>query len=203
MKPMLSFIGNQFRKPTGFFGKIISGVMKMGNKSIYESVIPELEIRQHEKILEIGYGHGLGIDRIASAYDCLVTGIDFSELMFKEAQKRNKRHIAGNKVALYYGDFLNHEFGFNNFDKAFCINVIYFWEPLEKPFLKLKSELRSGGEFYIYMVNSDNLNKMKFTKSGIFNKYTIGQVVDELQSAGFVNIKYNEQNNGYLIKCKK
>jgi SAM-dependent methyltransferase len=200
---MLGFIENQFKKPSGFFGIIISGLMKMGNKSIYDNVIPELEIKQHEKILEIGYGHGLGIYRIASAYDCFVTGIDFSELMFKEARKRNKRHIAGNKVALHYGDFINYELGINIFDKAFCINVIYFWDKLEKPFSKIKSELRSGGEFYIYMVNWDNLTQMKFKKDGVFNKYTIEQVAEELKSAGFININCKQLNNGYLIKCNK
>jgi len=200
---MLSFIENQFRKPTGFFGKIISGVMKKGNKSIYEKVIPELEIKQNERILEIGYGHGLGIDRIASMYDCFVSGIDFSELMFKEAQKRNKRHITDNKVVLHYGDFLNYDLGINNYDKAFCINVIYFWDKLEKPFSKINSELRSGGCFYIYMVNCDNLNKMDFNKDKVFKKYTIGQVVEELKSSGFNSISYNKQNRGYLIRCKK
>jgi SAM-dependent methyltransferase len=200
---MLSFIDRQFRKPTGFLGKIICGVMKIGNKSIYENVIPELEIKQFEKILEIGYGHGIGIDKIASIYDCFVTGIDFSTIMFKEAQKRNKRHIDINKVELHYGDFLDYDLGTNNYDKTFCINVIYFWDKLDKPFTKIKSELKNGGAFYIYMVNCDNLKKRKFTENDIFSIYTIGQVIAALNSSGFRDINYSKRNNAYVIKCKK
>jgi cyclopropane fatty-acyl-phospholipid synthase-like methyltransferase len=91
---MQRFIGNQFRKPSGFCGRIISRIMIKGNRSAYEKVIPALDIQNDEKVLEIGYGHGLGIHIIASGYDCMVSGIDFSELMFREASKRNKKHIA-------------------------------------------------------------------------------------------------------------
>ena len=74
---MLKFVGNQLRKPTGFFGKIISKLMQKGNGSIYDRIISELEINQNDNILEIGYGHGLGVERILTKYDCFVTGIDF------------------------------------------------------------------------------------------------------------------------------
>jgi cyclopropane fatty-acyl-phospholipid synthase-like methyltransferase len=103
---MLRFIGNQFRKPTGLLGKIVSKLMIKGNSFAYDKIIPELNIKQNEQILEIGYGHGYGVDRIISNYDCYVSGIDFSELMFKEATKRNRKHIDDKKVDLCFGDFL-------------------------------------------------------------------------------------------------
>ena len=58
---MLRFIGNQFRKPRGFFGKIVSKIMIKGNSHAYDKIIPELNIQQNDRILEIGYGHGIGV----------------------------------------------------------------------------------------------------------------------------------------------
>jgi len=199
---MLRFIGNQFRKPTGFFGKIISRIMVMGNSSVYDKIIPELAIQRNDKILEIGYGHGIGIDRISSDFECTVSGIDFSELMFREATKRNRNHIKNKKVELHHGDFLNSDIGSNKFDKIFCINVIYFWENLNEPFAKIYKGLKESGMFFIYMVHRDDLEKMKFTKDDIFSKYTIDQVVDCLEHSGFkdFNCKHDQ---GYLIKCRK
>jgi cyclopropane fatty-acyl-phospholipid synthase-like methyltransferase len=198
---MLSFIGNQFKKPKGFFGKIISVLMKKGNRYTYEKIVPELEIKQGDTILEIGYGHGLGINMICSTFDCRVIGIDFSELMFKEAQQRNKRHIDNKKVELHYGDFLDFKLRYL-YDKIFCINVIYFWNELDKPFSKINAGLKDEGAFYIYMVHSDNLKKLKFTKDDIFNKYSIDYVLDTLRNNGFSKIDYS-YNTGYFIKCKK
>jgi cyclopropane fatty-acyl-phospholipid synthase-like methyltransferase len=199
---MLGTIGNQFRKPSGLLGKVVSKIMKKGNISAYNKIIPALDIIQNDKILEIGYGHGLGIDMISSDFDCFVSGIDFSELMFKEASKRNKKHIENNKVELHYGDFLSFEMNSNQYDKVFCINVIYFWNQLDKPFTKIYTGLKDDGIFCMYMAHRDNLKKMKFTKDDIFNKYTIDQVVDQLKLSGFMDIHF-DYNNGYLIKCRK
>jgi cyclopropane fatty-acyl-phospholipid synthase-like methyltransferase len=199
---MLRIIGNQFRKPTGLLGRIISMIMIKGNSYAYNKIIPELDIKLNDRILEIGYGHGLGVDMIASGFDCFVSGIDFSELMFNEATKRNMKHINNKKVELCHGDFLSSEIISNQYDKIFCINVIYFWDKLDEPFSKIKKGLKKGGIFCIHMAHRDDLEKMKFTKDAIFNKYTIEEVVNSLKLSGFEEVRY-EFDKGYLITCKK
>jgi cyclopropane fatty-acyl-phospholipid synthase-like methyltransferase len=196
------FIANQFKKPTGFFGKIISKLMKKGNSYVYDKLIPALEINPKDHILEIGYGPGIGVDRILQHYDCFVSGIDFSELMFKEASVRNRNHIENKKAELTYGDFLSSNLNPHQYDKIFCINVIYFWDTLDEPFRKVKSELKEGGIFCLYMAHRDDLNRLKFTSDDVFNKYTIDQVIQCLQSSGFKDISY-EVDRGYIIKCRK
>jgi arsenite methyltransferase len=199
---MLRFIGNQFRKPSGFFGRIISVIMRNGNGVAYEKIIPELQIKKDERILEIGYGHGLGIDLICSNYDCFVSGVDFSELMYNEATKRNKNHIVQNKAELRHGDYMDSETFADQYNKVFCINVVYFWNSLMEPFSKIHAELKEEGIFCIYMAHPNDLKKMKFTKDDIFNKYTIEQVVECLRQSGFREINYRF-DHGYLIICRK
>ena len=200
---MLGFIGNQFRKPSGLVGRVISRIMVKGNSHEYDRLIPELDINKNDRLLEIGYGHGMGVERIASYYDCNVSGIDFSELMFREASKRNRKHIQNKRVELYFGNFLTSELAQNQYDKVFCLNVIYFWDELDKPFSRIKSILKDGGLLCMYMAHRDLLNKVKFTKDGIFNKYDIAEVVDKLRFAGFKEISYNLENSGYFIKCRR
>lgn len=107
---MFRKIAMQFRKPSGFFGRIVSGLMIKGNKPAIEKLIKGLNIQSGDKILEIGYGPGIGINLIAKRFNsCEIVGVDFSELMFKKATKRNKRFINGNRVRLLYGDFLETE----------------------------------------------------------------------------------------------
>ena len=200
---MLTIIGKQFRKPSGFLGKIISRIMIKGNRSEYDKIIPELHIRQNDRIMEIGYGHGAGVDRIASNYDCFVDGIDFSELMFREATRRNKKHIKNKKVVLHFGDLLTSVIAPNYYDKVFCLNVIYFWDKLEEPFLKINTMLNEGGTLCMFMAHRDYLKNVKFAKDGIFNKYAIDEVVDKLEFAGFKDIGYHLDNVGYVIKGRK
>ena len=200
---MYRLIGNQFKKPAGLLGRIISRIMIKGNSPEYDRLIPELDIRPNQRLLEIGYGHGIGIDRISTKYDCFIAGIDFSELMFREATKRNRHHIRNKKAELSFGNFLEANIGAEKYDKVFCLNVIYFWDKLGLPFSKIKTVLKPGGLFCMYMAHRDLISKMKFTLDGIFNKYTIDEVVNNLELAGFERISYNLENNGYLISCTK
>jgi cyclopropane fatty-acyl-phospholipid synthase-like methyltransferase len=200
---LLSKIGMQFKKPTGIPGKIISDLMIIGNRPAYETMIKDLEIRPNDKILEIGYGPGVGIDIISKRFEtCDIYGIDFSELMYRRAAKRNKKVIEKNRVHLLLGDFVDTKIGMISFDKIFCINVVYFWNNLQKPFERVRSLLKDDGIFCFYMEKKDDLNKLKFTKDEIFNKYSIEQISAALESAGFKEVDYHF-NRGYFIKAKK
>jgi SAM-dependent methyltransferase len=197
---MLNTIGKQFKQPSGFFGRIISLFMKKGNLNAYKKLIPILEIHDKDKLLEIGYGHGLGIYNILSGFNCSIDGIDFSKLMFNEASKRNKKYITSGKLKLQFGDFLQFELKPGEYDHIYCLNVVYFWDDLSKAFSKIRSGLKNHGQFSFYMAHRDDLNKFKFTKDGIFNKYTIEEVIDKLNLSGFKNIKY-QYDKGYFVKC--
>jgi len=200
---MFRSLGLQLRKPSGFFGKIVSAMMIKRNRNRYKVVIKDLKIQPNDKIFEIGYGPGIGINLISKSYDsCSVYGIDYSELMYQKATKRNKQFVDNNRVKLMFGDFLETEIGSSDFDKVFCLNVVYFWDNLQKPFKKVNSLLKDNGLFCIYMDSKEDLSKVTFAEDDIFNKYTIEQVVDELKLAGFIEVDYYF-DNGYFVKAKK
>lgn len=199
---MLRAIGKQFRQPTGFLGRVISKMMRRGNSDGINGILARLQIKDKEKIFEIGYGPGLGIERILSKFDCSISGIDFSELMFKEASQRNKKHIDAKKLELHFGNFLRYELKSGEYDKIFCINVVYFWDNLEQPFSQIRDGLKDGGLFCFYMAHADQLNKLTFIEEDIFNKYSIDQVIDKLKLSGFRKLEY-QFVKGYYIKAVK
>jgi trans-aconitate methyltransferase len=58
--------------------------MIIGNRSAYETVIKDLTIQSNDKILEIGYEPGVGINLISKRfYACDIYGIDYSEKALK------------------------------------------------------------------------------------------------------------------------
>jgi ubiquinone/menaquinone biosynthesis C-methylase UbiE len=176
--------------------------MIRNNRKNYDRLIKELDIHPHEKLLEIGYGPGIGIKMIAKACStCTIHGIDFSKLMYKQASEHNKSFIDSGIVQLQYGDFLKTPVTSNNYDKIFCLNVIYFWNELKSPFEKVFSLLKEGGVFHIYMANKDALIKMKAPDS-VFNKYSIEQVKEALESVGLKDVTHFSEK-GLYIKARK
>ena len=133
-------IGWQFKKPSGLFGIFTSNLMIKENMSRYDMLIKDLDIQPHDRILEIGYGPGVGIELIAEKCNsCIVHGIDFAKLMYDRATKRNKKYIENNKVLLKLGDILDARIEKHAYHKIFCVNVVYFWDDLQKPFEKIES----------------------------------------------------------------
>lgn len=200
---MKKFLAKQFRKPSGIGGRVVEKLMIKGNLKAYEYLYPLMGLSPDMRILEIGYGHGLGIHKIATTVGCEITGIDFSELMFANAFKRNKALIKDKKVQLLTGDFLTTDFETSSFDLVFCINVIYFWSNLNGPFKKVAELLAQSGTFCFYMASRDTLDKIPFTHNSVFNKYLIKDVVECLYSAGFKKVDYSQSKEGYLVKANK
>jgi cyclopropane fatty-acyl-phospholipid synthase-like methyltransferase len=195
-----TFIASQFKKPSGLFGIFSSNIMIKGNKDKYEKLINELSLQPGDKLLEIGYGPGTGINMIARACpSCTVHGIDFSKLMYKRAAKFNKQYIDNNSMVLHYGDFLKTPVAGSDYDKIYCLNVIYFWDQLQEPFQKVLSLLKFSGAFYIFMADRAMLKKAPDT---VFNKYAAEQVIDALRSSGFRNVSCLSEK-GYYIKAIK
>ena len=195
------FVASQFKKPGALFGIFTSNVMAKKNKKNYDRLIKDLDLRPHDQLLEIGYGPGVGIQMIAAACPtCIVHGIDFSRLMYRQASNLNKTFIESGNVHLQYGDFLKIHVT-ENYDKVFCLNVIYFWHELKSPFEKVFSLLKEGGAFFIYMADQDALTKMKAPDS-VFSKYAIEQVREILKSVGFQSVAHYYEK-GHYIKATK
>lgn len=194
-------IGKQLGKPSGLLGRIVAKIIDIRNINFYKKAIIELDIRSGDKIFEIGFGSGYGINRIASSgLECTISGIDFSELMVRRASKRNRRFINNGIVKLSSGDFLTADFENEKYEKIFCVNVIYFWNDLNIIFSKVYSVLNENGVFCIFMKQKDEFEKQKFAVK--FRKYLIEEVELELLKAGFNSVQY-KLSDGYYVTAKK
>jgi ubiquinone/menaquinone biosynthesis C-methylase UbiE len=198
---MPTALAKQLRRPSGFFGKLVAKMMEFRNRGFYRVIIGKLSPRKGEHILEIGYGPGLGIYQIAGSFpDCMISGIDFSELMYLKASKRNKKYIDKGTVHLKHGDVITMEPGSQKFDKVFCVNVIYFWNDLSLAFARIFNMIGKKGEFLIYMDHMDSIEKAKFLDD--FCKYPVEEVESKLKNAGFADIEFTF-DKGYFISAKK
>src|SRR5690349_15648460 len=137
------FIASHFRKPEGLPGIFTSNLMVKGNQKNYDRLLEGLDLQPHKTLLEIGYGPGIGIRMIAEICPtCTIHGIDFSRLMYKRAGKYNQQYIDAGRVQLQYGDFLRVPVAQRDYDRIFCLNVVYFWNELREPFEKVYSLLK-------------------------------------------------------------
>jgi len=129
------FLRAQFGRPTGFWGAIAGKIMARdaSNRDRIHWTLSLLDIRPNDRVLEVGFGPGFAIEQVGRmATKGFIVGVDHSEVMVRQASKRNARDIREGKVVLRLGSASDLPKFDKPFDKIFTINSIHFWhEPID------------------------------------------------------------------------
>ncbi|MCG8638158.1 MAG: class I SAM-dependent methyltransferase [Desulfobacterales bacterium] len=180
-----NYFSKQARKPAGLYGRFyMSRVFEKGNAELNDFLFHILSAEPADHLLEIGFGTGTLIKRIAQTMDTgFVEGIDFSKTMVAAAQKKNCGFIRNKKVNLHLGDFNTADFPENRFDKVFTVNTIYFWENPDVAMSKISTILKPGGKLVIGFNEKKTMEKMPLNKT-VFRYYSPRDVSDLFSSSG-------------------
>lgn len=102
---ILKRFSQQFRKPQGFLGTIAGKLMATTGSKKNEWTVSLLSIQKGDRVLEIGFGPGVAIELVSKVItEGHIVGLDYSDVMLKQAQKRNRKAIQEGRVELILGD---------------------------------------------------------------------------------------------------
>jgi len=184
----LKLFAAQFRKPTGFFGRLIGNRMARSNEYEAEWTVSQLDLQPTDRALEIGFGAGVAIQLASQKVtNGQVIGIDLSDTMLQLARQRNALAIQAGRVQLNQGDVLNLPYAPDSFDKAFTIHTIYFWQSPAEGLKQIKRVLKSGGLLAITMLPKDKWQPPP--PSSVFTLYNTAEIQRLLTNAGFREIQ--------------
>lgn len=175
-------VAKQLRRPNGFFAGWVGREMNKINSFLYDFTIQQMQVAEHDEILEIGFGNGLFFDKLFSAAkDVRLSGLDFSPEMVNAAAANNPLTSNNGKLTLRLGSSDKIPFPDNSFDKVYCINVIYFWEQPAAHLQEILRVLKTGGRFYTSIRTVETIVQMPFAKYG-FNAYSQDEWISLLEA---------------------
>ena len=193
----------QARKPSGIIGRyLMTQIFSHGNADLNAFVKEMLALNNNDKVLEIGFGPGKLINKIADiTTEGLVEGIDFSVTMLKQASKLNRPHILKGKVRLQEGECRHLPFDNDSFDKLCSVNTLYFLKEPDQYFSEMCRVLKSGGQIVIGFRDKEQMSRLNINKD-IFHTYSRNDVVNLLSNAGFSSAHIVEkEGNPFLSYC--
>jgi ubiquinone/menaquinone biosynthesis C-methylase UbiE len=129
---MTTILMRMFGRPQGGLGKLGGHIMAHMNTQCGAWVIDLLQISSNDSILEVGFGPGAIVGRLAKvATEGRIAGVDPSPEMVEQARARNVTAIEARRVDLRRGIVESLPFDDNSFDKPLAINSMQVWSDVE------------------------------------------------------------------------
>lgn len=172
-----------FGRPRGLLGRLGGWLMARSNAKLAREVIRRLEVAPTDLVLEIGFGPGAAIERLAErAARGAVVGIDPSQVMLAQASRRNAGAIRAGRVELLHGTAGRLPFDDASFDRALVVNSLHVWPDSLGGLREVRRVLRPGGRLGV-----------GFTRHA---RQEAGEVATLLAEAGFRDIEVGVVETG-------
>jgi ubiquinone/menaquinone biosynthesis C-methylase UbiE len=183
------FIARQSRHPTGILGWVIGHIMSFETASTNDQALALLELKQGDRVLDVGCGHGRTVERAAMMVgdDGLVVGIDASEEMLRMATRRCQRLVEAGRVRLALADSASIPYPDVSFDKIVTVHTLYFWDDPLRHLGELCRVLRTGGCLVVGFHPKGAAATTSFPES-VYSFYDVEEVEALLRQVGLQDV---------------
>ena len=181
-----TFVAGQLRKPAGLFGRVVvARMLNRANGAMNALTLRLLELVPDDRVLEIGFGGGDLIARMAPVLTRgRIAGVDFSPDMTAFCAKRFRGLIESGRVELRCADASAMAHPDGAFTKACTVNTIYFWPDPVAALAEIRRTLAPGGRLVVSFNPPATAGKLPYTKHG-FALYEPDRVRTLMREAGF------------------
>jgi len=175
-----------FGRPQGILGSLGGSIMARMNKRMAQQAIELLNILSSDRVLEIGFGPGVGIEILASIVSSgSVAGIDPSEVMLRQASARNATDIEAGKVELSRGSAESLPYDNSTFNAAMAINSMQLWPDTVAGLQEARRILMPGGRIALCFTPHSGQVKE--------------DVEEALRSTGFADVRVVDVGDGFCV----
>jgi len=142
----------QSMHPHGFKGRVFGWFMDRFNARTQDFVLSRLEVQPSDRVLEIGFGTGRLVRKLArKAREGFIGGIDPSELMLHRAERRTRRFRKRGRVELKLGEAAALPWPDASFDKVTALHCFQFWADPAHDLAEVQRVLKPGGLFVLVL----------------------------------------------------
>ena len=195
----------QFACPQGKQGWLAGRLMAIVNAGMNRFAVEMLNIKPDSQVLEIGFGHGYGIQMVAERMVSIpptngfIAGIDISGVMIHQAAKRNQHFIKSGLVELSQASVANIPYEFARFDRVLAVNNYQFWPNAEHNLTEILRVLSKDGVL-VLCLRLKNPNRA-FQMAPGFDEQEVEETIGLLRWVGFREIRLVKRHVGYEAAC--
>lgn len=154
------------------------------------------------RLLEVGFGGGVGLSSLAETFpSATIVGVESSSAMIALARRQMSRLIDTGRLELWHGRVEDLRFLRHCFDGVCTVNTVYFWSDPKRSAEELARVLTPGGLLAIGLRSRDSMSDLAFTRHG-FTLYDVEQVAELVASSGLIDVQVrNGDDDGLGFAC--
>lgn len=190
------FLAKQLGHPSGIFGRLIMRLLNQGNAKMNDLVLQQLDLQSGDRVLEIGFGGGYLLDKIAnSKIPSFIAGVDPSLDVLQMGCKKFQQQTAHKYLELKQASGENLPYEKNTFTKICTVNTVYFWSDPQRVLRECDRILQPQGKLIICYNSPEFLAQTNLTSHG-FTAYQPEELESLMASAGFVDVTTVKADGG-------
>ena len=116
----------QCMKPHGEEGIQTIENMNENHRPISEFAFESINVGENDKILDIGCGGGVNIEKFLKLTANNVDGLDYSEVSLSQSVKRNKKAVEDGRCRVIKANVINMPIEDGKYDLVSAFETIYF-----------------------------------------------------------------------------
>lgn len=191
----------QCMKPHGDEGIETIQNMNENHREISEFAFEKVNVGETDKVIDIGCGGGVNIEKFLKLTSENVDGLDYSEVSVAETIKRNQDAVDCGKSRVIHADVRDMPIDDESYDLASAFETIYFWPDIGETFREVSRIIKPNGQFMIAQGTDGNHpddEKWLATVEGM-HVYTAPELEKYLLDAGFKSIESYIKENEYIM----
>lgn len=192
---------DQCMKPHGEEGIQTIENMNVNHKEISEFAFECVTFNENAKIIDIGCGGGVNIEKFLKLTSGNVDGLDYSEVSVSESIKRNSESVENGRCNVIQADVSNMPIKNESYDLVSAFETIYFWPNITETFKEVFRIIKPHGQFMIAQGTDGNHpddEKWLATVEGM-SVYTAPELEKYLLNAGFKSVESHVKENEHIL----
>ncbi|HTZ62654.1 MAG TPA: methyltransferase domain-containing protein [Solirubrobacteraceae bacterium] len=194
------------RRPGGVLGRLAYRDGPKAHEPSFTAILDALGSLEGERVLEIGCGPGVLLERVLTGGACSAAGLDHSSDMLALCMARNRQAIAEDRLQLKLGDAATMPWPTESFTAAISANMFFFIYDPAAALAELHRVLAPSGRLVIASLSgplppASLCNWWLYPPMGpALNVHTDTQMEAMLTDAGFTDIRVTSDGGGLALQ---
>lgn len=199
---------NQFRKPTGWFGRLNLSNMNRHHSKLADWGLARVSIGKSATALDVGCGGGRTVSKLAAlAPEGSIFGVDYSEASVASSCRTNRRGIRAGRIDIRLASVSELPFAADTFDLVTAVETHFYWPDLPTDVREVLRVLKPGGALLIVAEAYKGGKKARqmqmfadaMSRTGSYSHLTVEEHRELLASAGYSDVQvFEDYDKGWM-----